>query len=569
MAFKKPEEISALKKEEVATLISEIAAEATELTAIADSDLTDEQVDRLAELADARIALTAHSDALETAEAERAEKIAASRSALAEPAVDEVAQDENETTENGDEAEDVTVETAEVVEEEKELVTASAARPLSKIAAKAGRPVEAETVVEETRPGFSIIAAAGIADVEAGTDLTDTFALAGAAISKARSFRNLDGKKNTRSEALPVATIHRPKREFALNGQPGHDTGVLLDAGRESRLEGGSLIAAGGWCAPSETLYGLCNVGTTLEGLIDVPTVNVSRGGVRYTKAAQFPQFYGSSFHFTEQQIIDGVEKPCFDLECPEFDEERLDAYGLCVTAPLLTRAAYPELIEDTVQKLLQAHEHQRSAAIINKILGFITGTSLGTVANPWANAMAPVEAIALVIEGERQRYRLSLTATLEVLLPFWFKSALRADLAQRTGVNLLAITDAQINEIFSARGARVQWLYNWQELDILDGSPATASPALDYPATLQAILYPAGSYVAGSEDVIRLDTVYDSTNLKMNQYTQLFTEEGLLVFNPCGDGRSVSLALNVTGLTAAAVINQDYNGTPPAYEEA
>ena len=60
------------------------------------------------------------------------------------------------------------------------------------------------------------------------------------------------------------------------------DLEVMLYAGKESRLPGGSLTASGGWCAPSETLYDLC-AGETTDGILRVPEVDVTRGGIKFT----------------------------------------------------------------------------------------------------------------------------------------------------------------------------------------------------------------------------------------------------------------------------------------------
>lgn len=81
--------------------------------------------------------------------------------------------------------------------------------------------------------------------------------------------------------------------------------------------------------------------------------------------------------------------------------------------------------------------------------------------------------------------------------------------------------------------------------------------------------MYPAGTFVKLSLDVITLDAVYDSTNITTNTYTALFAEEGIALANTCFDAKRISLPLSVSGLTAAAIINQDWNAAPPLYTEA
>ena len=80
--------------------------------------------------------------------------------------------------------------------------------------------------------------------------------------------------------------------------------------------------------------------------------------------------------------------------------------------------------------------------------------------------------------------------------------------------------------------------------------------------------MYPAGTFVMLTTDVIRLDAIYDSVGLSTNTYTAIFVEEGIALANVCHDPRRISIDFSVTGLTAAAIINQDFGEAPPAYVE-
>ena len=51
------------------------------------------------------------------------------------------------------------------------------------------------------------------------------------------------------------------------------DYDLVWAAGDEKRLPGGSLVAAGGWCSPSETLYDLCQY-ETVQGILDLPEIS-------------------------------------------------------------------------------------------------------------------------------------------------------------------------------------------------------------------------------------------------------------------------------------------------------
>jgi len=347
--------------------------------------------------------------------------------------------------------------------------------------------------------------------------------------------------------------ITLPENKFNQNEYRGRDSEMLLDAANETRLNGGSLVAAGGWGAPSEILMDFCG-GETTDGLINLPEVTITRGGIQYTKGPTFDEVFTASTGFWDmtEAVAEGgtVEKTSLRPEVPDFVEKRLDAVGVMIEAGLLLRKGWPEVIERYTQLALVAHQYKMHAKTINQILAY-TGAAIN-VPGGFGNAMDLLNVLEVVAYGERQRTALGEQATLEVCLPRWAKNILKADLANRQGADIefFNITDAQINAWFAARGLRVQWLAYWQNVDV-----TTAGIATKYPSTVEAIMYPAGAFVRGTSDVITLDTVYDSVNLKKNDYVHLFTEQGTMVTNPCWNGRRITLPLVANGRTGAANI--------------
>jgi hypothetical protein len=313
-------------------------------------------------------------------------------------------------------------------------------------------------------------------------------------------------------------------------------------ASREARLPGGSLIAAGGWCSPSQTLYDFCE-GETSEGLIDLPEFGVTRGGVRTTPGPDFSTLYTSSgFTQTEAQAIAGTTKPCYEVVCPAFTDTRLDVVGLCIKVPILTNAAYPELVRRTISLALIAHQHRLSASLITKMVAKATAVTTANVGSATSNTLNSVAVVAETLRGE---YRLSLNATLEVVLPSWVREAIRADMGLRSGgsVEHVALADAAIERFFATRKVRVQWVYNWQML--VNGEEG-------FPATFQMMVYPAGTFVKGTADVISLDAVYDAASLSVNTYTGLFMEEGVLLLQNCFKAKIVTVNACAGGVTGA-----------------
>ena len=555
MKFNIPEDITALDAAALRALIEEARAESVEINAISDDDFTDENLADLEALTSFIDAADARVTEVETEATERAERIAAARAAVkpVEPVTEEpVVEAEPE---------------AKVEEKEPALVASAKPATRTPVAQRLAQAAPKPTQEDEAKPVASIRAAADLRSFSTGAAMKDLDDVVQGAMERFEAMPNTKiGNSRTR---YGVASIKKGRTDgFSVENKDFRTFQDLIQAAsKESRLAGGSLTAAGGWCSPSETLYDLCTIEST-DGLWDLPEVQANRGGIQFTKGPSFQDIYDlGGFLQTEAQAEAGEVKDCWDVECPPFEEVRMDAIGLCIRAGILTNTTYPELIRRYLEGALIAQQHRVSANLITRAQA-ITGAAV-TIGDVFPNAISLLSALELVAEGERQRWRLPFSATLEVILPRWVRAALRADLANRTGVDLTNVTDSVLDAHFATRGLRVQFLYNYQPLTVrtgagTEGDPYVSVPATDYPDTIETIMYPAGTFVKLSTDVINLDAVYDSTGLSTNTYTALFAEEGIALANTCFEARRISLAFPVSGLTAAANINQDFGQAPP-----
>lgn len=563
MDFEIPEDVTVLKGEDLAATLTAARAAAKAVNSIADDEFTDENLARLEALTELIETLEAQS----AAEVEAAEKRAAARAkaaALTAEPEEEAAEEEAEAEVEEEVEEDVVESPAEEVAEEKELITASgtpAKKEKARVVKRAATAVTAPEIPNRAAPVITAAADSPAAGYSMGAVLPSLEEVTKGAMERFAAMPR--GKVGNVQNRYGVAHITK-QRSDGLSIENYRSVQDLIQAASvESRLPGGSLTAAGGWCAPSETVYDLCTIEST-DGLWDLPEVQVNRGGLNFTKGPSFEDFYAyavTAFQ-TEAEAEAGTLKVCIPVECPPFEDVRLDAAYVCISAGILTNAAYPELIRRYIEGTLIAQRHAVSARMIAAAEA-ITGPAI-PIPDVWANALSVLHALELVAEGERDRYRMARSATLEVLLPFWVRPALRADLANRTGVDLVNVTDAMLDSFFTNRGLRVQWLYNYQSIAATGTGVAT-----DYPDTLETIMYPAGTFVMLTDDVIRLDAVYDSVGLSTNTYTALFAEEGVALANVCHEPRRLSIDFAVTGLTAAALINQDFGEAPPAYPVA
>ena len=205
----------------------------------------------------------------------------------------------------------------------------------------------------------------------------------------------------------PIAQIAVPfPRDLTQDDNVGRDQELLDHAGDMARLDGGSLTAAGGWCAPSETLYDLCPGLETNSGLVDIPEIQVTRGGIRTTEGPDFATLYaGAAISQTEAQNIAGDVKPCYRVPCPSFTDTRAGVKGICIVAGILQDDAYPELTQRVVSGALIAHTHRFNADTIAAMEAQSTAVAGFTGAGPSATTSL-LNGLEMQIIDVRYRYR-------------------------------------------------------------------------------------------------------------------------------------------------------------------
>jgi hypothetical protein len=354
--------------------------------------------------------------------------------------------------------------------------------------------------------------------------------------------------------------------EFRLTTVEGAaDQGVefaaLMGAVDKYKAENANQTAAAAYCAPSLTIYDLCELETS-TGILPITEIQISRGGIFFTTGPDFASIFNGSgyWNYTEAQVIANTVKPCMEIDCPAFTEKRLRNLGVCITAGILQRRGYPELIARFIRGAMIAHLHMVNAFVISEMAAGSTLVDLDPI--PVGSLVGDVTTSGLLAAAEmvatdmRYRNRMDPTATLEAVFPVWALAQIRADLSRRTGVDLLSVTDQAIAGFFSDRHLSLRLVYDWQDAySGVAGGPGTAAPGITtFPAAIEFMIYPAGTWAKGVDETIRLETVYDSAKLSTNQYTALFTEEGVLVAKTCPDSRRVVYTMCPTGATSDLV---------------
>lgn len=419
--------------------------------------------------------------------------------------------------------------------------------------------------VHEERSEAVLIASADVPGFTQGGRVENIYGLAKAMHSRARM---LPISKTGDPNIYPVASLQR-EFNFTLNeNSTPQEMNAVLTAATDIDI----LTAAGGWCAPSEISYDFFNI-VCEDGMIDLPTVGLNRGGVQYPTSPSFGDLVTIPdlvWTWTEQDDIDAVTsdsvfKPCVRVECPTFVDRRADCFGFCVTAGNLVDYAYPELIANWLRLVFAIRAKATNAAIIDIMLN---GGGSGDPISPsvavnhtgllGATTSALLQSIELSVIDYREKYSMCSDSILEVVLPRWANAVIRADLANRDGIDVFAVTNGMIADWFNLRGARVQFVGDWQVRE--PGAPGTATPGgatalTDWPDTLDYMIYATGTFVRGNSMSLDLGVTRDSVLNATNDHTAAWAEDCFAILKPGHESRVVTVALCPSGEIGARSI--------------
>ncbi len=412
--------------------------------------------------------------------------------------------------------------------------------------------------VHEERSEAVLIASADVPGFTQGGRVENIHALAKAMHNRARM---LPVSKTGDPNIYPVASLQR-EFNFTLNeNSTPEEMNAVLTAATDVEI----LTAAGGWCAPSEISYDFFNI-VCEDGMIDLPTVGLNRGGVQYPTSPSFGDLVSVPdivWEWTEQDDIDAADsdsvfKPCVRLECPEFVDRRADCHGFCVTAGNLVDYAYPELVANWLRLVFAIRAKATNAGIIDVL---INGGGSGDPITPsiavdhtgllGATTSALLQSIELSIVDYREKFSMCSDAIMEVVLPRWANAVVRADLANREGIDVFGVTNGMIADWFNLRGARVQFVGDWQVRETGAAGTATpggATPLTAWPDTMEYLVFAPGTFVRGNGMSLDLGVTRDSVLNSTNDHTAAWAEDCFAILKPGHESRVVSVALCPSG---------------------
>jgi len=407
---------------------------------------------------------------------------------------------------------------------------------------------------------------------EPGAKLTDLSALGDLMESRARSMGDAASGSRSRKRrghepygGAQVASIRNEWADKLSDTSTADAVQAYIEKvqGNRTASKFETLVAGGGWCAPSQNRYDFFNIACEGGG-IDLPTFGVERGGINFPVSPSLADTFVPALPWlvpftnatvpwlwTETDdiltVTGSTNKPCIRVPCSSMTNVRLECYGICLTAGNLADNAWPESTRNFLRLLMAAHSHASNGRYISQIV-----TAAGTAITGCAGGSATTSLLGTAELGAwdyRSRFGMCETDVLEWILPAWAKGVVRSDLAKRTGVSdFMCVTDAEIAAWFDCRNLRVQFVEDWQVR--ATGLPGASTPIARYPANVNGLLYAAGTVARGNGMSLDLGVVRDSTLNAENDFTAAWMEECHLIaqfghqvrnyFIPiCPDGRT------------------------------
>lgn len=411
---------------------------------------------------------------------------------------------------------------------------------------------------------------------EAGAKLTDLRAVGDLMEQRARNMANQAGRGEKRRPNDPYGGVQVASIANDWLGDRFNDTSsteavqayIEKVQGNRSASAFETLVAGGGWCAPSQNRYDFFNIACE-GGMIDLPTFGVERGGINFpvspsladTFVPALPWYTAFSnatvpWLWTETDdiltVTGSTNKPCIRVPCSAMTNVRLECYGICLTAGNLADNAWPESTRNFLRLLMAAHYHASNGRYIAQIVT-AAGTVITGCSDSGSGTTAPILGTAeLGAWDYRTKFGMCDTDVLEWIMPAWAKGPIRADLAKRTGVSdFMCVPDSAIAQWFDCRNIRVQFVDDFQVR--ATGQPGAATAITQYPSFVNGLLYAAGTVARGNGMSLDLGVVRDSTLNAENDFTAAWMEECHLIARFGHEVRNYRIGICPDGTTGAA----------------
>jgi hypothetical protein len=457
-------------------------------------------------------------------------------------------------------------------------------------------PAEAVPIAASanTTPFPTIRVGGDIPGYTAGTTLTDMESVHQAMTAKVNSLRGMSGDGDHALVAsIRYETDIPEERTLRPGDGEGNSRKIRQLIADPEQLSPQALTAAG-WCAPTQVIYDVATpVGTNARPVRDsLPSFTADRGSISWTPAPSIASaisgmtlFKADGTTFTEPTGTTATNptstKQCIDITCGSPASATLDALSICLCFENLMTRAFPEWVRANTDLSLVAQARFAEQYFLYRMFSTspVAGTAepatgaatVGTPDVPLGVARDLLVMIRLVASQLRWKNRMSPTAPFQALLPSWVRDAMVTDLIVQSPGD--ATLDTSYAEVVGYLGAA-----NISPIWYIDDVPAIATfkitaasdnfdSLLGYPADVNWMLYPTGSFVRLDAGSLDLGVVRTKEDVQKNKYcTFSETFEGIAYMGPAdkstlAGGRTAVNILggyaNVVGLPGGSIVTE------------
>lgn len=389
-------------------------------------------------------------------------------------------------------------------------------------------PADRAPKVEEAESPTTIIAAADIPGIAAGTEFTSEASFNEAMASRINTLTRVRGGDGERSLVASIVSKASEDRTLRQHDPEGNREKIEAVTGPSA------IVAAGGCCAPLTTRYDLFSIGETARPVRDsLAGFNADRGGIRYFASPTLDTLSGNVGFWTcdDDEAYDEADpetwKVCGRVDCPAESTAITQAVTSCLTFGVLSSRVFPENVSANTKLALVQHARVAESALLAKIKA--GSTAIAGPAVQYGAVRDILLTIARVGAWYRDRNRLGPDTPLRAHIPMFVLDILRSDIIVQPPAGDgrtadFAISANDVENFFDQWGINVTWTLDGASPTVNGGGiygPLSGGALPAFPTSVEWSLFAEGAWLFLDGGTLDLGVVRDSKLVRSNDYMQ------------------------------------------------
>lgn len=301
-----------------------------------------------------------------------------------------------------------------------------------------------------------VVAAGGSSGFLQGQRLESSAQLAQAFTAQLRAMATGRGGTGEKVYVANVKHTYPESRQLRAADWVGNFTKI------EDLTSDQALTAAGGLCAPPQTLYDVQVLGSVARPIRDaLARFQVDRGAIQFrpnsSAATALTTGTGTgvdTWTATQDGSPAGDLKGCYVVDCPALQYAEVQAIYLCLEFSNVTARFDPETTAANIQQGQIAHARRAENELLRALQAGSKVLSAPQVLGTTRDVLANLDK---AVAYYRNRHRLDSSLSLTFLLPAWVLYMMRTDLARQIASgdwqSALGVTNGMIMTWFGERG--------------------------------------------------------------------------------------------------------------------